>query len=82
VKRRYSPEEECRRWHNLFDTGVDWFDDLGFGPAPEGNTVARAAARAAWREFGELYLKTWASDVRKAPWARQRFGSPMTQRRR
>ena len=69
-KRRTS---DLEGWSMLFETGHDYFHDLGFGCAgPD-----RATIRAAWQRLGAQFLAMRGDDaLQRRPWALMTFGEP------
>jgi len=64
-------------WAQLFESGFDFFHDL----APFGlhtDAAAREAAREAWAEFGEDFMRARdpREHVRPQPWAFEEYGDP------
>lgn len=89
-KRRLSPEAECAAWHDVFQSGFDFFGDaaeltglrepIHFGDL-EAREEARepwlAAARDAWTRHGARWLAEHSEQPRlHAVWAVEQFGLP------
>ncbi|ACL63246.1 hypothetical protein [Methylobacterium nodulans] len=87
AKRRSGPSLDA--YAMVFETGHDFFGDLGFGQGSVSDEHARAAAREAWPELGAAFLQERADRlarpdaVRKSdqPWALETFGPPPGWRR-
>ena len=76
-KRRTSDAADLEAWKTLFETGFDYFNDLGFGSGPHSGPE-RSMIRKAWHRRGATFLARreqprWAREV---PWALETFGEP------
>ncbi len=72
-KRRTDDAATLAAWSILFETGYDFFHDLGF----KSDAEAREAAREAWARYGCRFLDTWRAALsRDVPWALETFGEP------
>ncbi len=69
-KRRTDDSATLAAWSTLFESGFDFFDDLGF-PI---DAAACEAAPEAWARYGRRFLDAWQeTDVRSVPWALEEF---------
>ena len=72
-KRRRSNIADLDAWSMLFETGCDFFGDLGFRT----NDEAQEAAREAWHRLGRRFLETYTPTLAQpVPWALEVFGDP------
>jgi len=80
---------EVERWRGVFDSGWDFFDELGgLDPStlklcPDEDAAERAflaETRAAWERLGVAFLAQWVPDEHddddEMPWALETFGDP------
>ncbi len=78
-KRRVTEAAELADWQDVFQTGYDFFDDLGWSHK-EQTPEFRAAVKEAWRRLGSRFMETWqATETQEKPWALQEFGRPKCQ---
>ena len=76
-KHRTTEAAEVEEWSTLFETGFDFFDDLGFGHGSDATPAAREAAREAWQRLGRAYLALDRHNPAvPVPWAIETFGEP------
>lgn len=74
LTRRLDDETLLQAWSTMFESGFDYFNDLGFPNEAD----AHVAARAAWKRLGRRFLTTWKpKGHRTEPWALVAFGSPV-----
>ncbi len=74
-KRRVTEAAELSAWQDVFQTGYDFFDDVGFSHR-ESDPAFQVAAREAWKRLGARYLEIRSeSEADCSPWALQEFGT-------
>ena len=82
AKRGHNRAEELFAWESVFDTGWDFFGEVGriIDGVPGGRRDWREApeTREAWNRLGEEYLTQAAHQDGSArgEWALETFGSP------
>jgi hypothetical protein len=71
-KRRTNAAADLAAWSMLFESGHDFFGDLGL---PDGE--ASAAAPEAWQRLGGTFLASRPENAARAvPWALKALGEP------